>query len=131
MPTMAYGDLIARNIRAAIARRGLSQEDVAERMRNLGFPSWIRQTVSSTIRGKRKLVAEELLGISVALEVSIISLLMPSLDDPAAVTLPGGRVVGLERWHDSPGMTGPRPWLVHWDGNTPKITAPASTGGRR
>jgi transcriptional regulator with XRE-family HTH domain len=129
MATMAYGDVIARNIRAAISRRGLSQEDLAERMRQLGYSSWIRQTVSNTIRGKRKLVAEELLGISVAAEVSIISLLLPSADDPPAVTLPGGHTVVIERWAPTP--AGPRPWQVQWDGNTPNLAAPGSTGGGR
>ncbi len=124
MATMAYGDLIARNIRAAIGRRGLTHEDLAERMRQLGYSSWIRQTVSNTIRGKRRLVAEELLGISVAANVSIVSLLLPSADDPAAVTLPSGQDVVIERWTSAP--ADPRAWQVQWDGNTPKLASPAA-----
>jgi transcriptional regulator with XRE-family HTH domain len=131
MAAMAYNDLIVANIRAAIGRRGLTHEDLAERMRQLGYSSWIRQTVSNTIRGKRKLIAEELLGISIAVDVSIVSLMLASADDPAAVTIPSGEVVGIERWMAGFGTTGPRPWQVVWDGNTPKLTAPASTGGER
>ena len=123
---MAYGDVIARNVRVAIARRGLSQEDLAERMRHLGYPAWIRQTVSNTVRGKRRLVAEELLGIAVACEVPITSLLLPSADDPPLVTLPAGQPVAKPRQAFAP--PGPDAGQVLWDRNVPKFSAPSSTG---
>jgi hypothetical protein len=116
---MAYDDVIARNIAAAIARRGLSQEDVAERMRNLGYSAWIRQTVSSITRGKRRLVTSELLGLSIALEVWIMSLLLPSVDDPPLVTLPAGQPVHMPRQTFAPPV--PEGGQVLWDGNTPKF----------
>ena len=122
---MAYGDLIARNIRAAMSRRGLSQEDLAERMRQLGYSAWIRQTVSNTIRGKRRLVAEELLGIAVATEVNITSLLLPSADDPPAVILPAGQIVHMHRQPFAP--QGQDAGSVIWSGNAPTFKAPSTT----
>ena len=89
-------------------------------MRQLGYSAWIRQTVSNTVRGKRKLVAEELLGISVAVEVSIVTLLLPSADDPGAVTLPGGQAIRIEQWTPTPAEH-PRTWQVQWTRNTPKL----------
>lgn len=126
MAGVAYSDLIARNIKAAISRRGLSQEDLAERMRALGYSAWIRQTVSSTTRGKRRLVAEELLGLSVALEVSVMSLLLPSADDPPVVTLPAGQLVALQRQAFAPPALESAQLL--WDGNKPKFAAPSAAG---
>jgi hypothetical protein len=94
-------------------------------MRALGYSAWIRQTVSSTIRGKRRLVAEELLGIAVATEVNITSLLLPSADDPPVVTLPAGQIVHMHRQAFAP--PGQEAGSVVWDGNTPKFAAPSST----
>jgi hypothetical protein len=112
MTGMAYGNVLALNIKAA--REGLyrvSAEDLAERMRNLGFSSWLRETVSSVEQGEYSLTAEEVLGISVALYVSVTALMLPPDDDPLDVTLPGGQTVLLRRHHFEPSL-----W---WDGNTP------------
>ena len=45
-----YADLLAKNLRAARASADLSQADVAERMRALGFRSWLSQTMSASER---------------------------------------------------------------------------------
>lgn len=118
-PATRYGELIARNIRAAMSRRGLSQEDLAERMRDLGYSAWIRQTVSNTVRGKRRLVAEELLGIAVATNVRIESLFLPSADDPQAVILPTGEPVRFPgEWLPRQTESQSAAPVVHWSGNT-------------
>ena len=40
-----YGEVLARNIRAARSRIGLGQAAVANRMRALGYQEWRPQTV--------------------------------------------------------------------------------------
>ena len=47
MAPHTYGEILARNIRAARSRIGIGQENIAVRMRALGYEAWIRQTVSS------------------------------------------------------------------------------------
>lgn len=106
MTGMAYGMVLAQNIKAARSRRALSEEDLAERMRNLGYSAWLRQTVASAERGEYSLAAEEVLGISVALYASVTTLMLPPADDPLDVILPGGQAI-----HFRPSL-----W---WDGNIP------------
>lgn len=66
---------VCRNLRAARAAAQLKQDDVAERMRELGFAAWRHSTVSLTERGQRRITVDELLGLAVAFEVSVQSLL--------------------------------------------------------
>jgi hypothetical protein len=51
-----YGSLLASNLRAARAAANLSQSDVGERMRLLGFTAWLRSTVSLAEQDKRRVV---------------------------------------------------------------------------
>ena len=51
-----YDQILARNLRAARARLGLGQESEAARMRALGHASWLRQTVSSAEKGRRRAI---------------------------------------------------------------------------
>ena len=111
MTGMAYGMVLAVNIKAAREDQHLSEEDLAERMRNLGYSTWLEQTVSDAEDGEYSLAAEEVLGISVALYVSVTTLMLPQGDDPLAVALPSGQIVTLRRHHDEPSL-----W---WYGNTP------------
>ena len=106
MTGMAYGMVLAQNIKAARSARNLSEEDLAERMRHLGFSTWLRQTVVSAEQGEYRLAAEEVLGISVALYSSVSALMSPPADDPLDVILPGGQTI-----HFRPSL-----W---WDGNIP------------
>jgi transcriptional regulator with XRE-family HTH domain len=106
MAGMAYGVVLGQNIRAARTAAGLSEGDIAERMRHLGYPAWLRQTVASAERGEYRLAADEVFAISIALYISVNALTLPPVDDPLEVILPGGQVI-----HFSPPL-----W---WDGNKP------------
>lgn len=61
-------DTVAGNIRAARARLDIKQRDLADRMKALGH-NWHRLTVSRVERGYRKVSAEEVVGLCVALQV--------------------------------------------------------------
>ena len=66
---------IAANIRAERARANLSQGDVAQQMRDLGFPEWRRQTVGSTEHCTRRLSCDEAIGLAWILKTNITTLL--------------------------------------------------------
>jgi hypothetical protein len=89
MAPTTYSDVLARNIRAARSRTDLGQEAVAERMQNLGFSAWIRQTVGSTERGRRRPTGEEILGLAICLETTAQRLMTP-LSEDKWVELPSG-----------------------------------------
>lgn len=100
MAPTTYSDVLAQNIRAARSRTDLGQEAVAERMRHLGFTAWIRQTVGSTERGRRRPTAEEMLGLAICLETSVQRLMTPLWEDkwvelPSGEALRVGAVVSL------------------------------------
>ena len=46
-----YGEVIARNIRAARSRLDANQENLAAHMRALGYLAWLRQTVANVEKG--------------------------------------------------------------------------------
>lgn len=117
-----YGQILAQNIRAARSRIGIGQDTVAERMRALGYDAWIRQTVSSTERGRRRPVAEEMPGLAIALETSVWRLMAPWEDDKPVDLQPHGlREVppaylrGLVR--------GPVYGRIVWDGDKPAFVS--------
>jgi transcriptional regulator with XRE-family HTH domain len=113
--TAPYASLIAANVRAARNRLGITQASCARRMRSLGF-EWHQQTVGNVERGERRLNAEELLGLSVALEVTMDALLMPPFDG-VYVELPGGQWIGLPAARPTPPSdTG------LWDGDESTLT---------
>ena len=66
---------IAANIRAERARANISQDDLAEQMRDLGFPEWRRQTVGSSEHGRRRVSCEEAIGLAWILKTDITTLL--------------------------------------------------------
>ena len=95
----AYSAVIGKSTRAARSRRDLSQDQVAARMRALGFTGWLRQTVGQVERGKRRLIVDEVLALAAAVETSVIDLLVPSPRE--TVTFPSGAPagwVGEIRW---------------------------------
>jgi hypothetical protein len=124
-----YANLLARNLRAARAatQPKLSQADAAERMRALGFPSWLGQTVSACERGKRRITAVEILGLCAALECPPAALWLPVHGTGTPdIALPGGQLVRLSREaHEITLLTASRPdgtSAPHaWDGNAPKL----------
>lgn len=91
----SYGDVVAANIRAARARIRLSQQGLTDRMRALGFDAWFYQTVGNIERGHRRVTAEEIHGLSWALETTIPVLTGPGPDEDGVV-LPSGDVIGAE-----------------------------------
>jgi len=94
-----YGEVIARNIRAARSRVDINQETLAGRMRALGYSAWLRQTVANVEKGRRRVTAEEVLGLALALETAMPDLMRPAAQD-GDVVLPGGRLlagVSVER----------------------------------
>lgn len=123
MAPPTFADVIVRNLRAQRARMKLGQADVVERMRALGFTNWHRQTLSRIEQGQRKLLAEEILGLSLALEIEMANLLLPVPGEVRLVALPAGQLVILPLQHELPGGVA---GSVLWDGNKPKFAAPAA-----
>jgi transcriptional regulator with XRE-family HTH domain len=104
-PGNTYREALAANFRAARARLGLKQEDVAARMQALGHDAWCHQTVGQIERGKRRLMAEEILGAALALETSISALMIP-VAGYGTLMFPGGTAIieSLDspiRWRES------------------------------
>lgn len=113
----SYGLVISRNVVAARARIRMSQSSLAARMKALGY-GWYPQTVGSVERGERRLEVGELLGLALALETSVGTLLDPSRDDrlvglPSGDMLISGTVLRSIR-HFNDGM-------VSWVGDKPRF----------
>ncbi|HEY5360299.1 MAG TPA: hypothetical protein VIJ82_21875 [Streptosporangiaceae bacterium] len=117
MQPVKYASLLARNIRAARAAANLSQTDVSARMQSLGFAAWLRSTVSLAEQGKRRVTAEELLGLALVLETSMVRLAVPAEESPW-IELPAGGVI-----HGS-GVRGPGE--IRWAGNVPSFMREAA-----
>jgi len=64
--------IVAANIRAERARKGIGQADLTEAMRDLGYTAWHPQTVSRVERGDRRVQAEELLGLATCLGCHVL-----------------------------------------------------------
>lgn len=113
MATSSYADALARNVRAARARRGLRNADVIERMRSLGYTNWYQQTFSKIQRGERRLMADEIFGLAWALEINMSALLGGDAD---AIALGGIQIAG----YDVTALAyGRNTGAVRWDGNKP------------
>jgi 8-oxo-dGTP pyrophosphatase MutT (NUDIX family) len=112
-----YGQLVARRLREARTAAGLSQSDVAERMQDLGFRSWLSQTVSSAERGKRRVTIDELLGLMVTCQTDMQALIYPAAEYQA-VSLPAGQTVILPaaKYAYNPDLH------TQWDGNRSLLT---------
>lgn len=113
-----YRDILAANVRAARARLDLEQDVLAARMKALGY-GWHRQTVGTVERARRRLSAEEILGLSLALETSISELMAP---DAAAkgglVALPSENTLPASSVSSSAGVGVNEGWL-RWSGDNP------------
>jgi 8-oxo-dGTP pyrophosphatase MutT (NUDIX family) len=112
-PTI-YADVLRRNIRALRVRAGLHQGLVVERMRALGYTSWHRQTMGNVERGERRVMAEEIFGLAVALQTTIAALMSPVLDD-RVVEFPSGQPVSV--WSVQQLLHGMNVGLVAWKEN--------------
>jgi transcriptional regulator with XRE-family HTH domain len=110
----SYAVLIARNLHAVRVRRGLEQRDLVERMRQLGFGNWHRQTLSRIEQGQRNLLAQELLSLAYALDTSIDVLLAPAADERGFIALGDGAV---HVQHAAARVRGVNDDAIRWDGN--------------
>ena len=122
----SYAKVIVRNLRAVRTRRDLEQRDLVERMRQLGFLNWHRQTLSRIEQGQRKLLAEELLGLAYALETSIELLLAPAADEAGHISLGDGSVAAADAAARVRGVTD---GAIRWEGNTPVFTRAYAPAG--
>lgn len=113
-----YAEQLIRNVRAARARLGIDQESVATRMRALGFDVWVRQTVARVEGGKRRLTAEEVFGLALALETRVTALIEPVQDD-GPVELPSGAELPFLSAHEL--IWGGVHNVVIWDGDVPEF----------
>lgn len=84
----SYQEEIGANIRAERARAGISQTVVAERMRALGFDYWLYQTASASERGTRRVTANEILGLALAMGTTVPALMRAGTADHL-VSFPG------------------------------------------
>lgn len=123
MASTSYADVVMRNIRAWRARQKLDQADVVERMRALGFKNWHRQTLSRIEQGERRITVEELVGLAIALDVTMHQLLGPQPNDKQ-IELPNGEPVSVRAVRLL--VTGTNPHTFVWKDNVPaqrKVTA--------
>jgi transcriptional regulator with XRE-family HTH domain len=116
MAPHTYGEILARNLRAARSRIDIGQESAAARMRALGYNAWLRQTVGSTERGRRRPTAEEIFALAIVLQTTITALMAPAAEDHE-VDLPSGAAVNAGTVYRS--ATGYYEAAIGWDGDEP------------
>jgi transcriptional regulator with XRE-family HTH domain len=122
-----FGEAIRTQLRLARMHLGKRQEDVAEAMREMGFP-WRRLTVTEVESGKRHVSLDELTALAVIFDQSVISFLVPAtarimvlegpdgeptrgMDRDTALAFLAGDLNGsVHRWSDE----GPHP-RTHFD----------------
>ena len=113
--------MMRANLRAARARCGLTQENVATRMNMLGH-HWYKQTVGLVERDQRPLLADELMALALVLETTPELLYLPPADVQSVRF--GGYVIPARRLSavdDS----------VTWDGDHMTVTPPTAAPERR
>lgn len=118
-PPETPGRHVARNIAGARNELGLDQKQLAARMRALGW-KWVRQTVGEAENGRRRLTTDEIVGLSIALETTIATLLSPP-DRAVGVGLPSGGWVSAELVRASirGDMSASFRWGVRWKEDEP------------
>jgi transcriptional regulator with XRE-family HTH domain len=78
--TPSLSQLVGRRTREIRLARGLSQEDLAQLLRESGLLGWSRPVVNGLERGTRELEVGELIGLAVVLEVSLPELVGNDLE---------------------------------------------------
>jgi transcriptional regulator with XRE-family HTH domain len=110
-------ELLAGNIAAARARRKLQQSDLASRMKALGY-KWVRQTVGEVENGQRRVLAEELYGLAMSLEIPVPLLVVPWIGEGAPeVRLPSGLVLRFSSQFRAQNILSSEPPFL-WEGNS-------------
>lgn len=90
-----FSEVLATNARDARVLARLSQDDVADRMRELGHARWSRATVSEVEREGRSVAVLELLSLCLVLDQAVGDLLDPAgIDGRAAAPVDLGPTVG-------------------------------------
>jgi transcriptional regulator with XRE-family HTH domain len=121
-----YGRILGRNISAARNRLGISQDDVAARMRELSYDKWVRQTVSKSEGGtQRRVTADEVIALALCLETTVPSLMAPfDVEELDPVELqPGGRsIFANDVGYVAIGKKVPA-GALRWEGNRLVVTA--------
>lgn len=84
----SYATILARNIRAARARCGITQTELAQRMSVFGY-TWRYQTIGVLESGRQTLYAKDLLALAVCLETTLAGLVAASPED-VEVDIGGG-----------------------------------------
>jgi transcriptional regulator with XRE-family HTH domain len=114
-PLGPTGEVVRQNIKDLRADRGISQRQLSERMKKLGRPI-PALGIHRIENGERRVDADDLVTLSVALGVSPVSLLTPHYLtaeggellpfhlDPTAITREGGSRLNRQ-WGTSPNMT--------------------------
>lgn len=114
MSLTTYADVLTANIRGARGRMQITQSALADRMRALGF-QWEQQTVGMVEKGKRRVTAEEILGLALALETTI-GRLMGAREEDGPIALPGGMLLAADSVECLAGC-GVNDHAVAWDGD--------------
>ena len=116
MADVTPAGVLVPNTRAARARLDLDQGDVHERMRALGFTNWHRPTMGKVERGERRLLAEEIMALAIALETTVSELMLPH-DDDAQIVFPSGvKVAGMRLLSNDRSVT--------WDEKNAPVVSP-------
>jgi hypothetical protein len=105
----SYKEVLAWNVAGQRAKLHLGGPSLAARMQALGFKTWHRQTVSDAETARRVIYADELLGLALSLQTTVLALITPPSDVPT-VTLPSGDLIVRERVTADDGTVG-------WDGD--------------
>jgi transcriptional regulator with XRE-family HTH domain len=100
-PAVECGEMVAANIRAARARSGITQASLARRMTQLGY-GWHPQTVGLVERNQRRVLADEVAALALALETLPMTLVSPPPGTGPATT-PNGTIIGAERFASGKG----------------------------
>jgi transcriptional regulator with XRE-family HTH domain len=95
MAPSIYAEILVKNIGAARKRADLDQADVVERMRDLGFKTWHRQTMGKVERGERRVSAEEVLGLAACLGTTVQHLMSPLPQDGPVELSAGERALSV------------------------------------
>lgn len=115
--TATYSAALGQNVKAARVRLDLKQAQCAARMRALGY-DWHQQTVGNVERATRRITAEELLGLCLALECAFTELLVPGVDVGTVVLPSGGQ---LPRLSVARLATAINDGTVQWEDDKPRI----------
>jgi transcriptional regulator with XRE-family HTH domain len=96
---LTVDQVIGRNLKNLRRAAGLAQDDVAGAMRELGFRTWHRQTVSDAEAGRRQFSTEETIALASYFEMPLYALLVSAgMDLPGDPPAVGRRQLSWAEW---------------------------------